>query len=223
MTGNVAGVLLAAGQSTRMGNPKQLALLHGKPLVRHAAEALAGTPFASLLAVIPPGETGKQIREVLQDLAFQCVVNPDPARGLLSSFQVAEQYLSVDLLGASFALADMPLLTPAVHQAMLDAFLNSPGPAQNRVSNFIPLAGYVPLVLAEYGQDDEAVRAPPHLFRRDVLREIQSLPDADQGPRELVRQYAPQGLIVHFPAKLLLDIDTPEALRAAEASLLKAT
>lgn len=216
MTGNVAGVLLAAGLSSRMGRPKQLAALQGKALVRWAAEALLGAPFTPWLAVIPPGETGERIREVLSDLPFQYAVNPQPQRGMLSSFQTAELHLPDDLLGVNFALADMPLLTPSVHRAMLNTFLDSPGPAENRVSSFIPLEGYVPLVMAEYGETEGAVRAPPHLFRRDVLRGVHALPDADRGPRELGRRYAAHSLVVRFPAALLLDIDTPQALAAAE-------
>lgn len=199
-----------------MGSPKQLSALNGKPLIRHAAQALSAAPYQHRLAVIPPGEVGEQIRTALSDLEFEFVVNPDPARGLLSSFCTAVGALPGDLIGVNFTLADMPLLTTAVHQAMIQAFLNSPAPDETRVSSVLPLQAYASVVLAEYGKDDDIVRAPPHLLRADLLPEILTLPEADHGPREVVKRHAAQGLTLRFPADLLLDIDTPEALAAAE-------
>lgn len=203
----VAGVLLAAGLSRRMGRPKQLAPLAGAPLCRHAALALAGGGHTHLLAVIPPGEVGDGIRAALGDLPFAYAVNPHPERGLASSFRVAVQALPAGLAAANFALADMPLVTPQVHRALLDAFESSvrtqpPG---------------VPLVLAQYGAGLDAVRAPPHLFRADLLAAVLDTPDADHGPRDLIRAHAGHGLVVRLPADLLLDVDTPEALEAAGA------
>lgn len=197
----VAGVLMAAGLSTRMGQPKQLALLAGAPLCRYAALALAGAGHTSLLAVIPAGAVGAGIRTALADLPFEFVENPDPARGMLSSFKVAIAALPDSLDAANFALADMPYLTTAVHNALLDTFA----------------ASRPPLVLAEYGSD--AVRAPPHLFRADLLPEILALPDSDHGPRVLLKKYAAETQSLRLPAELLLDIDTPEALAQADQQL----
>ncbi|WP_135230278.1 nucleotidyltransferase family protein [Deinococcus fonticola] len=217
MTGNVVGVLLAAGRSTRMGQPKQVLPLQGKALVRHAAEAMQAAPYTGRLAVIPAGPLGEQVRDALTGLNFQCTENPDPARGLMSSFRQAARELSGgDLLGVNFVLADMPLLTPNVHRVMIETFLTSGGPEATSVSGVLPLSAYAPLVLAEYGAGEDVVRAPPHLFRADLLPLMLQLPDADHGPRSLVQEYAAQGLAVHFPKNLLLDIDTPGALAQAE-------
>lgn len=218
MTGNVAGVLLAAGRSTRMGNPKQLLHLQGKPLVRHAAEAMHAAPYTERLAVIPPAELGEQVRDALTGLNFTFTENPDPARGLMSSFREAARALAGrDLLGVNFVLADMPLLTPDVHRVMIETFLNSGVPGEPSVSHVSARPTHAPLVLSEYGTSSEdVVRAPPHLFRADLLTHFPELPDTDHGPRALVGQYAAQGLVVRFPANLMLDIDTPEALAQAE-------
>lgn len=206
-----------------MGHPKLLSQLRGKPLVRWAGRAMSQAGYAGCWAVLPPDETGQRLRDALGGLDFNFLTNPDPARGMMSSFQVAARAMPDDLLGVNFALADMPFLTAQVHAAMLEAFAQSTGPDENRVSRIVPLQAYTPLVLAEYGaeaqEDRDAVRAPPHLFRRDLVREMLSLPDADHGPRELVRQYARRGLVVRFPTDLLLDVDTPEALAQAEQRL----
>lgn len=194
----VAGVLMAAGLSTRMGQPKQLAQLAGVPLCRYAAQALAEAGHTSLLAVVPAGAVGESIRAALADWPFEFVENPDPKRGMLSSFKVAVEALPSGLDAANFALADMPLVTPELHRALLDAFA----------------VGRPPIVLAEYG--DDAVRAPPHLFRADLLSEILALPDTDHGPRSLIKKYAAEVVTLRFPAESLLDVDTPQALAEAE-------
>ncbi|MFT2721027.1 nucleotidyltransferase family protein [Deinococcus sp. A31D244] len=197
----VAGVLLAAGLGTRMGGPKQLAPLAGRPLVRHAAQALADAGHDTLLCAVPPGEVGDGIREALRGLPFAFVVNPDPARGLGSSFRAAVSALPAGLAAVNFALADMPLLTPAVHATLIGAYRETGAP----------------VVLAEYADPGVApVRAPPHLFRADLLAAVQSAPDADHGPRHLIREHAAQAVTLTFPAALLLDVDTPEALAQAE-------
>ncbi len=203
----VAGVLLAAGRSARMGRPKQLELLAGQPLVRHAAQALAQGGAAPLLCVVPPGEVGEGVRAALAGLPFTFVVNPDPARGLASSFRVAVDALPAGLAAAHFALADMPLLTGAHHAALLGAFHETGAP----------------VVLAEYADPGAApVRAPPHLLRADLLRAVAATPDADHGPRDLIRAHAAQAVTLTFAARLLLDVDTPAGLAQAEALLTAA-
>ncbi|WP_189066119.1 nucleotidyltransferase family protein [Deinococcus seoulensis] len=202
--GPVAGVLLAAGLGTRMGGPKQLALLAGRPLVRHAAQALADAGHDTLLCAVPPGEVGDGIRAALRDLPFAFVVNPAPARGLGSSFRAAVGALPGGLAAVNFALADMPLLGAAQHAALIAAFRETGAP--------VVLAGYS-------APGAEPVRAPPHLFRADLLAAVRDAPDADHGPRHLIREHAAQAVTLTFPAALLLDVDTPEALAQAQGLL----
>ncbi|THF85141.1 nucleotidyltransferase family protein [Deinococcus sp. KSM4-11] len=186
-----------------MGQPKQLAALHGRPLCTYAAQALADAGHGHLLAVVPPGVVGDEIRTALAGLDFAFVVNPEPARGLASSFRAAVAALPPGLTGANFALADMPLITADVHRSLLAAFRTSGAP----------------VVLAEYGEAPDAVRAPPHLFRADLLRAIRDTPDADHGPRALIGAHRAQAVTLTFPATLLLDVDTPDALEAAARAL----
>ncbi|CAM3626628.1 NTP transferase domain-containing protein [Deinococcus frigens] len=198
----VAGVLLAAGRSTRMGRPKQLAVLNGQPLCLYAAQALARV-YSPLLVMLPPGKVGQGIRAALADLPFAFVVNPQPELGLASSFRVAAAHLPSGLGGAAFALADMPLVTAELYGALLSAF---------RETN-------APVVMAAYGEGSGAVRAPPHLLRADLLPELLTLPDADHGPRQVIAAHRRASVTLNFPAALLLDVDTPEGLPQAEAAL----
>lgn len=203
----VAGVLLAAGLSRRMGRPKPLVSLAGQPLVRHAAAALSAVPdYACRLVVVPPGAAGDAIRAALRDLPVTFAVNPEPGLGMMGSFRAAVQALPAGLDGVNFALADMPLVPAEAHGALLRAFA----------------ARRAPVTLAAYGPPDAAVSAPPHLFRADLLPAIRAAPDADHGPRHLLRAHAAQAVTCAFPAAWLLDVDTPAALAEAEARLREA-
>ena len=202
----IAGVLLAAGQSRRMGQPKALLDFGGRPLWTYAAAALleagwAGADLEPLLVVVPPTEVGAQISAALPQ--FRAVQNPDPARGMASSFRAAVAALPKGCTGALFLLADMPFVTSQTVQQVAQAFRDSGAP----------------LVLTRYGTGPEAVTAPPHLFRADLFDELQSLPDADTGPRQVLRAYAAQTVFVPRPATELLDLDTPEAVTKAQQLL----
>ncbi|GHF94281.1 hypothetical protein GCM10017783_02870 [Deinococcus piscis] len=199
-----AGVLLAAGRGTRMqdsgspfaGLPKPLVPLAGKPLCRHAAEALAYASDLVRLAVVPPGQAGDAVRAALDGLGYLYAVNPEPERGLLSSFRAAVQALPPGLDGAVFALADMPLVSLETHRALRTAARPSLA-AQCR-----------------YG----AVSAPPLWLHADLFPALLALPDADSGPRALLTGAAQ----VPCPPGELLDVDTPQALAQA-AQLLSGT
>lgn len=198
----VWGILLAAGRGSRMGRPKPLVPLGGRPLIAHAAAALAGGGYGGLLVVVPPGEVGEGVGAALAAWPFAAVVNPQPERGLLSSFRVALGALPQGAGAAAFALADMPLVTAGTHRALVSAFRETGAP----------------LVLARYGDGPEAVHAPPHLLRADLWPEVLALPDADHGPRAVLRAHAAGAVTVGVPARELLDLDTPQALAAAQAA-----
>lgn len=197
----VWGILLAAGQGSRMGRPKPLVPLGGRPLIAHAAASLAAGGYDGLLVVVPPGEVGEGVRAALADWPFAVVVNPQPERGLSSSFRVALGALPPGVGAAAFALADMPLVTADTHRALVSAFR----------------ATGAPLVLTRYGEGSEAVHAPPHLLGADLWPGVLALPDADHGPRAVLREHGAYAVYVDVPLDQLLDVDTPEALAQAEA------
>ena len=186
----VWAVLLAAGLSRRLGQPKQLLKLGGEPLVRRAARAVLDAGYAGVVAVIPPGELGQQVQAALDGLPLTFAENARPERGLSESFRAGIAALPPDVTAANFALADMPFVTAEHHRAVREAFE----------------ATGAPLVLARFGVDE--VRAPPHLFRADLLAGFTQ--SGDHGPKHLIQDYGLQAVWVDLPAGALRDVDTAE-------------
>lgn len=181
-----------------MGSNKQLVRIGGEILVRRTVRAVLAAGFDEVRVVL--GRDADEVRGALADLPVSFAVNERYREGVGSSFKVGADAVSSDMQdveAASFVLADMPLVTPAMHRAVLDAF------AKTRP----------PLVLARYGD----VRAPPHLFRRDLFARFSGT--GDHGPKELVRELAHEAVWLDFPEVALTDLDTPQDLARLEALL----
>jgi molybdenum cofactor cytidylyltransferase len=110
-------VLLAAGRSSRMGQPKGLVPFEGRPWIEAQLAALGPRRVIVVL-----GHDRERYRQAVPALAaetrVQVVVNPDPDRGAFSSLQLGLAAVS----GAAFVLpVDVPAASPAVWDALEDA------------------------------------------------------------------------------------------------------
>jgi len=112
-------VLLAAGRSSRMGEPKGLVLFAGRPWIETQLAALDGRRVTVVL-----GHDGPRYLEAIPDLAkrTEVVVNPDPDRGPFSSLQVGLAAVSGSAEGSIFVLpVDVPAASAAVWRALEEA------------------------------------------------------------------------------------------------------
>ncbi len=123
---SVAGVLLAAGTSSRLGRSKALLPYRGSTLLRHAAETLCATPCSPCLVIVGP-EVEKSCRQV-KDLEVEVVENPDHRQGLSTSLRAAlraiearESATGDEVQGLLITLVDQPLVTAAHLNAVLAA------------------------------------------------------------------------------------------------------
>jgi molybdenum cofactor cytidylyltransferase len=188
----VNAVLLAAGASTRMGVPKLLLPLGGEPIVRRTARHLCDSGYDEVLVV--SGSEQPRIIEALDGLPVRHALNPEFATGMGSSFRTGIQHLPADSDAAMFALADQPFVGAGEYRALLDAW---------RLQK--------PLIVGSRFGD---VTAPPHLFARPLYPELTVL---QHGARDVLERHASAMVVLHFPAQLLLDIDTPEDYERARA------
>jgi molybdenum cofactor cytidylyltransferase len=117
----IGGLVLAAGAGRRFGATKQLAELHGRPLLSHAVAAVAGVPALDPVVVVL-GHDADAVRAGVPELDLvQVVVAEDWERGQAASLRAGLAALG-DAGAALIALGDMPFVTPAVIEAVLDAF-----------------------------------------------------------------------------------------------------
>ena len=180
-------VLLAAGASQRMGRPKQLLPVAGKPLVRHVAESLLAGSLRPVVVVL--GAHAAEVAAALDGLDVHRVVNPDWAEGLGSSLCAgvsALQQLEPRLAELIVALADQPNLSPAHLERLRET--------RRRTSR------------AVVASECRGARMPPVLFAAEYFPRLLAL-RGDAGARGLL-QAAGAALAV-VPADDLVDLDTP--------------
>src|ERR1022692_501373 len=106
-SGPVAGVMLAAGSSARMGGPNKLLLkIAGETVLRRAASRAVGAGLAPVIVVL--GHEAERARDALSGLAVSIVVNPEHALGINRSLRTGIAALAVSVHAAVVLLADMP-------------------------------------------------------------------------------------------------------------------
>jgi molybdenum cofactor cytidylyltransferase len=192
----IGAVLLAAGLSRRMGSNKLLATLNGKPMVRHAAEALIAAGLAPIRVVL--GHDADAVRNALSGLDLNFETNPNYEEGLASSLSCGITSIESQIDGALVALADMPLVKPTQLRALIDAFSQAEGPAIG-----------VPVFAGKQGN--------PVIWSRTFFSELKSL-TGDRGAKALIGLHDEHVVLVEMDdAAVLSDADTPEALAALRA------
>jgi molybdenum cofactor cytidylyltransferase len=198
----VAAIVLAAGRSTRMGGPnKLLENISGKPLVRIAAEQALASRARPVVVVA--GHERARVEAALAGLDVRLVHNPDYAQGLSTSVKAGLAALPPEAEAAIVCLGDMPQVTSALIDRLIAAF----DPEQNALV-------VLPTFLGKRGN--------PVLWSRRFFPELMAL-EGDVGARHLIGAY-PE-VVTEVPVEdsaAMVDIDTPDALRAAKAEMERA-
>ncbi|HWW47582.1 MAG TPA: molybdopterin-binding/glycosyltransferase family 2 protein [Xanthobacteraceae bacterium] len=195
----VAALVLAAGRSTRMGGPnKLLAELNGKALVRSVAEQVLASKASPVIVVT--GHQRELVEKALAGLDVRFVHNPDFADGLSSSVKAGISAVPEDINGAVVCLGDMPLIRSALVDRLIDAFAPERG-----ALIAVPVSG--------------GRRGNPVLWARRFFADLMKI-EGDIGARHLIESFgeAVTEVAVDGPGAFL-DIDTPEALAKASATV----
>lgn len=189
---SVGAVLLAAGQSRRMGREnKMLVEIDGAPMVLHAARALIASRAAPVVVVL--GHEAESVEAALTGLDVIFVGNPDYADGLSTSLRTGLSALPNEAPGAIIALGDMPGVTDADIDSLIAAF--------------DPTAHHSICVPTHDGK-----RGNPVLWARRYFTEMASVA-GDVGARHLIGENADQVIeVTRDNPGILIDLDTPEAV-----------
>jgi molybdenum cofactor cytidylyltransferase len=184
---SAAGLILAAGESRRMGSPKALLQYSGETFL----DRLIGlfTPRCSPVIVVLGAAADRIRASAVREAGF--VYNPDYLTGQTSSMQCGLRAVPADSEGVLFTLVDHPAVAPAT----LDALLAPPRPLLR-----------VPRLHGKRGH--------PVWFSREVIPEFLALPAAGAA-RDIVHAHRAETefLDIDDPG-ILADIDDPAAYRA---------
>ena len=197
---HIEGILLAAGESRRMGYPKPLLQIGNETFIEHLTRAmLAVVPHLTIVI----GAHADRVRPAIPiDARISIVENRDYLQGQLSSIKAGLRAIISNLPDAAAALihlTDHPTVKPQTFAAVAERYRQSGQP----------------IVIARY----EGHRGHPVLFDRAMFAELLSAPE-DQGARVVVNNNASRVVYAEVDdAGILLDLDTPEELHRAGLSL----
>jgi molybdenum cofactor cytidylyltransferase len=189
----IAGIVLAAGGSTRFGASKQLLDWHGQPFVRAVAKNALDAGLSPVTVVT--GANSDQVSAAIEGLDVDLVKNNEWSSGQGSSIRAGVTSLmqppsrrAEGVGGAVFLLADQPHVTASVIRALVE----------KHAEGLYPIVA--PMVIDR--------RANPVLFDRVTFSDLQTL-EGDVGGRAIFHKYRVEYLPWHDD-RLLLDVDTPE-------------
>jgi len=184
----VAAILLAAGESKRFGQPKQLLDWKGQPFVRAVAKTALEAGLSSVLVVT--GANAEQVEPTVKDLNVKVIRNEEWASGQASSIRAGVREAK-GAGAAIFLLTDQPQLTPSILRALVE----------KHAEGLYPVVA--PMVMDQ--------RANPVLFDRATFPDLLTL-QGDVGGRAIFHKHRVEYLPWHDD-RLLLDVDTPEMYR----------
>lgn len=191
----IGAVILAAGGSTRLGQPKQLLELHGEALV-HAAVRAAQEGGCDLVCVVT-GHPRQAVEKAVVDRCPMLVHNDDWQRGIGSSARLGMK--AVDRASAVVFLAcDQPAVNAAVIRSLIERY--------DRTGRAIVASHYSGTV------------GIPVLFDASCFSELRTLPD-DRGAKTVVEADPSRVTPVEFPDGAL-DLDSPHDLQAWRARVM---
>ena len=199
---NIAGIVLGAGRSSRMGGPnKLLEEINGKPLIRIVTEHVLASQARPVIVVT--GHQRERVEAALAGLPVKFVHNPDFADGLGTSLRAGIAALPPEPDGVIVCLGDMPQVDAGIIDKM--------------ISTFDPDSGALVVIPTIEGK-----RGNPVLWSRRFFPDLMAV-EGDVGARHLIGRYTEAVAEVPLTGTAALtDVDTPEALKAVRAELEKA-
>lgn len=213
---SIAIILLAAGCSSRLGQPKQLVEYNGEPLIVRQAK-LALTQAKQVICVL--GYQAQHMQQALAGLPVKTVINKNWQQGMASSIACGIAQLEADVDAAMVLLVDQWQLTTQDLSNLITSFEQS--------EKLIALSQYQKANTKEEKakeanteEQKTTVKGPPVIFANQFFNELMQL-KGHSGAKPLIAQYKSQALTILLPnAKADLDVMADlEKLKIAEQNL----
>lgn len=178
-------VVMAAGNAVRFGENKLAVLFAGKPLIRHALEAVPRELETVVVTQYP------EVEAMAAEFGFACLKNIHPDWGISHTIRLGTELLS-HCDGILYLVSDQPLLQKDSVQLVVEAWKSHP----DRI----------------VGAAHEGKRGNPNLFPRRFFPELMELQE-DCGGNGVIRRHGADLVLVEIPKAQLSDVDTPAALQ----------
>jgi molybdenum cofactor cytidylyltransferase len=182
----VAGVVLAAGGSKRLGMPKQLLDWRGKPLVWHAVQVALRSGLDPVLVIT--GAAADKVDSILDGVNVNIIHNPDWELGQGTSVSIGVKHLPAVCGSAIFFLADQPFIPEALINRLVETH------SKTQASIVLPWVKDRP--------------ANPVLFDQRLFYDLSEL-SGDIGGRSLFSKFGVTKVLWNDPS-ILFDVDTLE-------------
>jgi molybdenum cofactor cytidylyltransferase len=192
----IAGIVLAAGLSRRMGQSKVLMKVGGRAIIRYVVESVLAGGVDSVWVVTGPDI--EPIEAALSGIEVQIAENPSPEEGQAGSVRTGIAALPASVDAVLIALGDQPLLAPSIIPALLAARRTTPK-----------------LIVAPRYRDGQG---NPVVFKREIFPELLRL-TGDQGARPIIQKEPTRVEWVELDLPMPPDVDTPDDYEKIRANL----
>jgi len=185
----LAGIVLAAGESRRMGQPKQLLPFGKHTILERVVDTLLTAGVGEVVVVL--GHLADRVRPVLGDRPVRAVVNTEYRQGMLSSVKYGVRAIGAGYDAVLFALGDQPQIEGAVVSEVMRAYRD----------------GEAGIVIPRYGDK----KGHPIIINLQRYREaIANLPE-DAGLNALMQEHADDVRLIDVATEdIIRDIDVPD-------------
>ena len=187
----LAGVLLAAGESVRLGQPKQLVKLDGESLVRRAAQLLLSV---GVEPVVVTGHRSLDVIRELEDLPITTVFNPDWQQGMGSSIACGVQNIPGNVDGVLLFLCDQWRVEKKDLSKIISVWTTD----------------ISAICVASWCDTNGFVSGPPAIFPRKYIHELKFL-KKDKGAKAVIDRH--QHVSYLEMENAAYDLDRPEDLQ----------
>jgi molybdenum cofactor cytidylyltransferase len=193
MPQDLEGIILAAGESRRMGYPKPLLEIGARTFIERIAETML--TVVPRIVIVLGAHRDRVHAAIPRDARIEIVENPNYARGQLSSLKVGLRTLYLNTAAALVHLVDHPLVQVETFQAVVDSYVRTG----------------MPIVIARH----EGHRGHPVIFNRTMFAQLESAPE-EEGARHVINADASRIAYVDLrDPGINLDLDTPSDLARA--------
>ena len=185
MISSIGCLILAAGESKRMGRPKQLIIWENKTLIEHTFQIASQAGFEDIKIVL--GAFSEKILPIVKDFKADILVNPMWENGIGSSLCKGLERFE-NRLGIMILLIDQPLIRAEYLIEMAETFI-----------------ARKPLAVASSYKGNPG---PPAIFNNALISKILKIAD-NNGAQKILKRYLDQ--IILMPESTdLKDFDFPE-------------